>query len=65
MSELSGESSLLRSSITTSVAPTPRKFNDLTDFTIDKLNYASLGLHGREKELKLLKSTFNTPVGGR
>jgi predicted ATPase len=50
----------LRSSVTTALAPQPRKCNNLSDFTIDKLKYDSLGLHGREKELELLKKTLMT-----
>jgi histidine kinase len=63
-SDLSGDSKLSRPSITTTLVPRPRKSNDLSDFTIDKLNYASLGLHGREIELKLLENALNNLVSG-
>jgi predicted ATPase len=42
------------SSITSPIAPKPRRVNDISGFTIDKLQYASLGFHGREPELKLM-----------
>jgi histidine kinase len=46
-----------RSSIT-SVSPQPRKANDLSALTINKLKYASLGFYGRETELALLNATL-------
>jgi predicted ATPase len=51
-------------SMSSSLASKRRKSVDLSDFTIDTLNYASLGLHGREKEVELLKKASNTLVSG-
>jgi AAA ATPase domain len=61
---LSGDFKLSRPSITTTLVPRPRKNNDLSGFTIDKLNYTLLGLHGRERELKLLKNALNNLLSG-
>jgi hypothetical protein len=63
-SDLSDDSKLSQTLITTTLAPRARKSNNLTDFTINKLNNASLGLHGRETELKLLKDALNDLVSG-
>jgi predicted ATPase len=57
MTDASGE--LSRPLITSTLAPKARTVNDLSDFTIDKLKYASLGLHGRATELGLLKEILN------
>jgi predicted ATPase len=61
-SEVSGE--LSRPSITSALAPNPRRSNDLSDFTIDKLKYASLGLHGRDQEVKLMKDALKNMMIG-
>jgi hypothetical protein len=53
--------------VTSTLAPEPRRRNDISDFTIDKLNFGALGLHGRQTEIKLLKATVSkmmTSAGG-
>ena len=47
---------------TTALKPQPRKSNDLSGLTIDKLDYSKLGLYGRDKELAVLKRNFDRLV---
>jgi predicted ATPase len=54
-----GSKEFSRPAITSTLEPTPRRSNDLSGFTIDKIKYASLGLHGRNKEVKLLNDALN------
>jgi predicted ATPase len=63
VSEKSDE--LSRLSVVQALAPRARKVNDLSSFTIDKLKYDSLGLHGRDKELKLLEDVMSNMISGK
>jgi pentatricopeptide repeat protein len=60
VSQLSGPADeLSHGSMSSSEAPYLRRQSlNPSDVTIDKLNYASLGLHGREKEVELLKEAL-------
>ena len=48
-----------RRSSTKALRPQPRRSNDLSDLTIDKLDYSRLGLYGREKEIATLKRSLD------
>ena len=53
-----------RRSSTTPHAPLPRTSNSLSDFTIDKLDYSSLGIYGRDQEVSRIKTCFENLVHG-
>jgi predicted ATPase len=57
--KLDGSNEFSRRSITSTLKPNPRRGNDTSGFTIDKIKYASLGLHGRKEEVKLLNDALN------
>ena len=44
------------------LVPTKRKSNDLSELTLDKLRFDSLGLHGRDEEISFLFHAFSRLV---
>ena len=46
-------------SSTKALRPQPRQSNDLSDLTIDKLDYSRLGMYGRDKEISTLKRSLD------
>lgn len=56
ISHVTGE--LSSAYLTSPLSLRARSKNDLAHFTIDKLKYASLGLYGRDVEVKLLKDAL-------
>ena len=53
-----------RRSSTTPHAPLPRPSNSLLEFTIDKLDFDSLGIYGRDQELAQIESCFERLING-
>ena len=47
------------SSATLPLLPSGRKSNDLSSFTVNKLNFAQLGLHGRQEEVNQLNEAYD------
>jgi predicted ATPase len=56
---------LMGSAAFSALAPQKRKSNDLSDLTIDKLDFSSLGFYDREKEVGILRGHFDSVLGAK